>query len=150
MSVSRTIAISSDDCCEEDQGTCSQVSTRLLALVSRFYRKTDNRLRTQSLQPAMKGGEWRMTAVSRANPHCLWTHPIYRSSLMICAPNSATPYTTAMVLLLDTIGTTLASHTRRFLQPYTRSRESTTPPISRGIIEHEPTQWFPPLTVRRI
>lgn len=51
-----------------------------------------------------------------------------KSSKIMCAPFSAMAYTVACKWALICIGITLASITRKLDTPYTRSRESTTPP----------------------
>ena len=60
---------------------------------------------------------------------------------MISAACSATAYTTLCVCADGISGTTLKSTTRSPLVPYTLNSESTTPPLSRGSIEHVDDVW---------
>ena len=64
-----------------------------------------------------------------------------KSSKIIAAPFSATPYTVALRCADTCVGNTLASTTRRFAAPRTRSRASTTP-------AHNHTSNFTLLEVR--
>ena len=76
---------------------------------------------------------------SFASFHAKGEHlPSLQSSLTISPALSAHAKTLVTMFPLGTIGMTLASHTLRFLVPYTLNRSSTTPPISFDIIAQLP------------